>query len=716
VIGLALAAVALAECTELTLRGRDDAADSCYVDVINSSSDAVEIAGSYRGLGNVTAANDWYRRALDERPEDPTARVAWGDLFRAAHQDGDAEKLYREALDLDPGNPGARLKLATLYADRFDGAARAMLAELRAEDPQAVGPQLLEARLVFEVGQAGRALELLDGLLLKDDLGLDDRLSALSLRAAMATLTGEADNEWLDGVRAIDPGNADAYATAAHFFVITRRYREAVALLEQAVAVDPERWQAHSDLGLNLLRVDRLADARTHLESAYRGDPYDVVTVNTLRLLDMLDGYQTVRDARVVMRSAAAESGALAPHVQALASRAALEMAPRYGYALDRPMVVEIYQHHDDFAVRTAGLPGIGILGATFGDVVVMDGPSAKGIEEGFDWASALWHEMAHVVTLNATDNLVSRWFSEGVSELEEWRYGPSRRRSVPLSFLEAWQDGKLLPIAELDSGFIRPSYDGQIMVSYVQAGLVCQFVSERYPGGLTRMLAAYGRGLATAEAIREALGVMPEELDAAFAEHLESEHGALAGHLDEFRSLNGAARQAADAGEWAAAAVAAREAVAVYPGYVEQGGPYPLAVKASREAGDVNAARALARAYFQSGGRSPDVLEFLAAETDGAEALTVRESLALTVPLDLETRQALADGLLAAGDIDRAVREYRAVLSLAPHDRAGAHYRLAAALNAAGEREAARREVLLALEIAPRYSEALSLLIELQQ
>ena len=31
------------------------------------------------------------------------------------------------------------------------------------------------------------------------------------------------------------------------------------------------------------------------------------------------------------------------------------------------PIVVELYPDHEDFAVRTAGMPGLGILGAAFG-------------------------------------------------------------------------------------------------------------------------------------------------------------------------------------------------------------------------------------------------------------------------------------------------------------------------------------------------------------
>ena len=53
-------------------------------------------------------------------------------------------------------------------------------------------------------------------------------------------------------------------------------------------------------------------------------------------------------------------------------------------------------------------------------------------------------------------------------------------------------------------------------------------------------------------------------------------------------------------------------------------------------------------------------------------------------------------------------------VVALGPVDMAEAHYRLAYAHTKAGDKEAARYQVLRALEIAPNYYQALELLLEL--
>jgi tetratricopeptide (TPR) repeat protein len=61
------------------------------------------------------------------------------------------------------------------------------------------------------------------------------------------------------------------------------------------------------------------------------------------------------------------------------------------------------------------------------------------------------------------------------------------------------------------------------------------------------------------------------------------------------------------------------------------------------------------------------------------------------------------------------AARARESVLALAPVDMAEAHYRLAYAYARAGDRQAARYQVLRALEHAPSYSQALELLLELR-
>ncbi len=46
---------------------------------------------------------------------------------------------------------------------------------------------------------------------------------------------------------------------------------------------------------------------------------------------------------------------------------------------------------------------------------------------------------------------------------------------------MAAIRDKKLLPVAKLDRGFVYPEYPAQVIVSYFQAGSICDFIGEKW-------------------------------------------------------------------------------------------------------------------------------------------------------------------------------------------------------------------------------------------
>lgn len=700
----------------------DDVGDmnarACYLDLLGSEGDDALRGEALWRLGNMAGANRALRRAAQSQPDNAAVRARRGLLFLAAHQAADAQALFAEALTIEPQNTAALLGMAELQASRFEGPVQGIIGEVLNREPANARANVLLARLYLEVGDSAAARRVLLDLL-EVQHATRARLDAYALLAAVDHVEGELPSPWTRKALALNPRFAGIYTVPAYFYVITRRYVEAVALLEQATQTEPDHWGAHSDLGINLLRLNRFAEAREHLERAYAGDPFNAQVVNTLRLLDSLTNFDTLTSDNLILRVHKSESSILAPYVRELVNSTENEMAARYGYRLERPVVIELYQHHDDFAVRTAGLPGLGILGATFGDVVVMDGPSAKSAEE-FDWTSAVWHELAHVITLNATNNLVSRWFSEGVSVFEEWRYGPSASESVAPHFLEALEAGRLLPVAELDEGFIRPSYPDQIGVSYLQAGLLCTFIADNFADGLQGMLDAYRAGATTVEAIELALSIAPAELDDQFADYMDQRFGNVVAHLAQFSESAGEAAKALAEERWLDAQAAAQQAIDIYPAYIGLASPYLLLAQAAERAQQPGRSLEVLGHYWQRGGRNPGALNKLALAYQNTgrpdAAIAVQSVLVRAVPLVAEHHATLADWLAADQQHSRALIEYRAVLALLPHDKASAHFHVASSLHALNRTEEARRELLYALEIAPRFASALSLLVEINQ
>lgn len=725
------------DCNALDDRGNPDAR-SCYLTLLGTEADEGVRAEAYWRLKDVNRANAAFRRAVDAAPEDAELRARWGLLFLSAHQAADAEALFEEALRLDPNNLTALTGQAELLLDRFAGAAQNAINRALIIDAMHPRTRVLEARLLLEAGYRDGAADILLDLVAAGATPVRDRLDAMALLAAADHMSGIASpvlpSPWVSQALEINPRFGDVHAVPAYFYVITRRYREAVALLEAAVALEPEHWDAHLALGKNLLRVNELDEGKQHLERAYSGDAFNAETVNMLRLLDTLDGYDTQLSERLILRTHPLEAAVLGEYVGELVDLAVAEMAPRYGYRFDSPVVIELYQHHDDFAVRTAGLPGIGILGATFGDVIVMAGPSAKPASE-WDWFSVVWHEIAHVVTLNATDNLVSRWFSEGVSVYEEQRFGPSRNSSVSFEFLSAMKDNQLLGVADLDNGFMRPQFPGQIGVSYAQAGLLCTFIADRYEDGLRRLLEAYATTSDTVVAIQEGLGMDPADLDAAFAEWLQDNYGPAADAVAAYKAAARAAFAALDAEDWTEARRQSELAIGLYPNYtgpgnarlalasaLENGAPEPGGSNQSGGEGPDGAttARQALLDYFRIGGRDPSALQQAVALFEAADdpetAHLIQQSLARLEPLLVEHHARLGGLATRLGRHEEALNERRLALALNPHDLAGAHYEVAAALNTLGRKEEATRALLQALEIAPRYPEGLQLLREISR
>lgn len=717
----------LAQCDGAAYRGERAEANACYQRLREATSDPRIRAEAARALGDYRGANDAFRAAVDQYPDDADVRTRWGLLFLDTHQANDAVQLFLESLERDANHIQAKLGLAAVSAGRFEGRARGYVAEVLAAEPDNIEALLLLARMDLEEGALERADEQLDRALEIAEAKSVPPLEAYALKASLDLLNGEPASAWVERALEYNPSYGEIYETQAHFYVITRRYREAIELLRKAVELKPDLYSAHAELGVNLLRENEVSAAQRHLALAYRGDPYSPQIVNTLRLIDSFENFAVVMhppdegspyDPGVILRLHKSESEVLEPYVLGLVRQSLETFSERYDFTLQEPVIVELYSNHDDFAVRTSGLPGIGLLGVTFGHLVAMDSPSGRA-EGDFHWGTTLWHEMAHVFTLVATSHLVPRWFSEGVSVYEEWATGPLPGRHLPVVFLEAMQEDNLLPVAELDRGFIRPTYAAQVVVSYMQAGFVCEFIAARWgQEGLRAMLRHFAEGEETADAISHALGLSAHEFDLAFAAYLDEQLGATVGNLEAWRNAQRETHQHARSGDWERARAAAERAIELFPDFVDEGSAYLIKAKAQEEAGEVDLAAETLAEYRRRGGYDTAGLTALAKwlheDGDTEQAVAVLEDVLLVAPLRQDVHADLGDRLMEIDRPEQALAEYRAFAALDPHDKANVHYRFARAHQALGEAEKAREQLLYALEIAPHYREAQQMLLEM--
>jgi cellulose synthase operon protein C len=107
------------------------------------------------------------------------------------------------------------------------------------------------------------------------------------------------------------------------------------------------------------------------------------------------------------------------------------------------------------------------------------------------------------------------------------------------------------------------------------------------------------------------------------------------------------------------------------------------------------------------------DLLESFGDAKGAADAL---EGAMFVNPFDVAMHQRLATLSKAAGDKQKVVRERAAIVALGPVDRADALYQLALAQHEAGDDVKARTSVLRALEEAPNYEKAQTLLLTLYE
>ena len=661
-----------------------------------------------------------FEAALAADPSDPEPQLRLGALLLEKNNAPEARASFEGVLAANPRSPRALLGLARVR--QFDGAAGATVL---ADSSLKANPHFVDAHLLLAAGRLEaedytRAEASVRSALAVDSTAAD----ATTLLAAVRYLRGDAAGfeSARKQVLARAPRYAAFYATLADLAAKHRQYAAAARFGAQGVALDSASWRSHAVRGINQLRLGHTDSARSSLERAFAGDPYDVWVKNTLDLLDATRAYRTQRTQHFTLVADSAESTLLSLYLGELLEEGYDKLATRYGY---RPPAVrmELYRRHTDFSVRTVGLTGLGALGVSFGPVLAMDAPSAREAGD-FHWGATAWHELAHTFTLGVTDNRVPRWLSEGLSVLEERRARPGWGDGPTPQFLSAWREGRVPPPSRLNDGFVRPAFPQQVILSYYAASLVCELIDRDFGvAAVPALLGAYRDGLTTEAAVARALRIDLPELDRRFDTYVRTRFGrameAVAGPTGgQYGRLMAAGDSAARAGRAAPAIAAFSGAKALFPEHARGDSPYWRLAQLQLARGDTaQAITELRELTSRDGSFLPAQLLLGRLREQRGDVTGAAQALEQSVwiwPYDAAVHAKLAGFYEQTRDTRRAVRERRAVLALAPVDLADARFQLARALLAAGDRTAAKREVLQALEEAPTFAPAQELLLTL--
>jgi Flp pilus assembly protein TadD len=426
-------------------------------------------------------------------------------------------------------------------------------------------------------------------------------------------------------------------------------------------------------------------------------------------------------------------------YVPQLAREAMDALSKRWEFTPKGPILIEMFPDHDDFAVRTLGLPGmLGALGACFGRVVTLDSPTARA-PGTFNWGETLWHELAHVITLQLSNNRLPRWLSEGTSVYEERQARPDWGRDMDLPFARSLDRGQVLKIRDLNSGF---SSSATISYAYYQASLLVEYIVDTYGQRKLRdLVAAYADGTDTEGAIKKALGIDIDALQSGFDEALDRRYATLRAKLktpeglapgappekikaiadanpDNYIAQMMLAESLAESNNVDAAIAAYEKAASLIPNAGGEDSPHAAIAALALKKGDkVKATAALEQLskHTHTDVQSARQLSTLIdAGKEPARARAVLQRVVAVDPFDAAASAKLGQLALQAGDTAVAIRSFRAVVAGKPLDKASAHADLAEALLQAGQKDEARKQVMEALMVAPTFTRAQDLLLKI--
>jgi tetratricopeptide (TPR) repeat protein len=425
-----------------------------------------------------------------------------------------------------------------------------------------------------------------------------------------------------------------------------------------------------------------------------------------------------------------------------------------YGFTPRGPILVEVFPDHEDFAVRISGLPDIGpLVGVCFGRVITLDSPKALKPHRSMNWQEIVWHEFAHVITLQMTRNRLPRWLSEGVSVWEEQEGRPEWGRKQDFELVKAFEEGKILPLKALNEGFSKAESAEDLGAAYYQSSLVVEYIVERYGfESLKALIYQYGEKTDMEDIFRNAFRVSLESFEKGYKSWLE----------DRVRGINVVVYKGADKealtgkGELPepqgseALAEAMRQRIEAEPRDFQaqfqlglilyEKEDYDGAIQHLTTARDLlpeygafpNPRQVLADIYEARGDETAmlEELEGLVRyqqhafdacyklarahrERDdyGKAAYFLKRALAVD-PYDVDVHRTFADMAFEEGDYEKAVREYKILVALEETDPVRAYTDLAEAYLLGGKKSEAKEAALSALEIAPTFGRAQDILL----
>ncbi|MBI3074111.1 MAG: hypothetical protein HYY84_18535 [Deltaproteobacteria bacterium] len=495
-------------------------------------------------------ANRLFFEAKEADPKRAQVFIDWGMLYVEKYDTEEAAKKFNLALALEPENVDAIAGLARVAYASFDYAtAIERVGRVLAKKPR--HPLAIRTRAEIAVNEddlpaAATALSRLEAA--------DPRGPATSgLRAAVAYFRGDKQRYEAErkGWAKLGPLVSLAAGVLLEHLVKRFQYAEIERVTRDALVTAPYSAPLLVERGMNAMRLGEEAMAQKTLDAAHKQDPFHQQLIAMLNFVEKaLVPYRWHEDGVLRLRLHEGDTEPLLPLVGALVRRAIDSMSRRFAYAPER-VTLELFKTHQEFSLRTMGVPALGALGVCFGPVVTAVAPPRAGAR--VNWGQILWHELSHVFSIALSRGRAPRWFGEGLAVVEEGEGRPEWAREMSVEMHRAIARGRVLSVAKLTTAFTRARSHADMLLAYHQSSRVVAFIKERWGwDAVTRVLTVFGDGKTTPEVVKAVTGLEVAEFDAAFLEWLKKSVAFLDGQFDvdpaRYRDIPAIRKAATDA------------------------------------------------------------------------------------------------------------------------------------------------------------------------
>ena len=482
----------------------------------SSAEQLMYVALACRYTDNFRDAGDTLAQATKADPKFLEAWMQRGLASLVKYEAGWAERHFMRVLKVNPHHVDALVGMARVRAVQsgdFKEVGR-FLDRAHKVNPHSVELRVLRAEMLLD---ADRNLEA-EALLTKALARNPRHLEALSMMATSFYLRDDLGSFERTRARVLklNPRYTKFFHIVVRLAVRHHRYAESIKLSQRAIKIDPKDWYAQADLGTNYLRLGDDKRGLKHLRAAWQGDRFNVRTFNLLNLYDdvLAKQYTFISSKNFRLRVHKQEAKLLHRTVVPLLERAFASYVKRYRFKPKTPIVIELFQNRQHYAIRTVGLPGLGALGVCFGQLITAISPT-NGI---FNWGQVLWHELNHVFTIQLSRSRVPRWLTEGLADMEPTLLRPEWKRERDFELYAAMQAGRVRPVGQLSLAFTQARSMADMEVAYYQGSLVARYLIKHWGlAKVVRALRAFGKSQRVEQVLPAITGISLKELDRRF-------------------------------------------------------------------------------------------------------------------------------------------------------------------------------------------------------